>query len=118
MINKPEVKTELILRAARASQEKIDSRFDDVTQSTGRFSVRPCVRMRRGGSPFNALAEGCSLGRAGPYRRRARHGGQYRDGDNTEIRRDRWPDQTGCGPHVGGRLGPAGSVARLRWRYP
>ena len=41
-------------------------RFDDVTQSPGRFSVRPCVRMRRGGSPYNALSEGCSLGRADP----------------------------------------------------
>jgi hypothetical protein len=29
-----------------------------------RFS--PCVRMRRGGSPYNALSEGCSLGRADP----------------------------------------------------
>src|SRR6202040_104822 len=49
----------------------------DVTQSPGRFSVRPCVRMRRGGSPYNALAEGCSLGRADPP--------QEDEADNTEM---------------------------------
>src|SRR3984893_16302595 len=60
---------------------EIDSRFDDVTQSPGRFSVRPCVRMRRGGSPNNALSEGCSLGRADPPQEDEGMGGQYRDGD-------------------------------------
>src|SRR5712671_846936 len=34
--------------------------------------------MRRGGSPYNALSEGCSLGR---HRRRTRAWGQYRAGD-------------------------------------
>src|SRR6202162_5945344 len=34
--------------------------------------------MRRGGSPYNALSEGWSLGR---HRRRTRAWGQYRDGD-------------------------------------
>src|ERR1700719_2515202 len=59
----------------------MDTRFDDVSQSPGRFSVRPCVRMRRGGSPNNALSEGCSLGRADPPQEDEGMGGQYRDGD-------------------------------------
>src|ERR1700736_1364939 len=37
--------------------------------------------MRRGGSPYNALSEGCSLGRADPPQEDEGVGGQYRDGE-------------------------------------
>ena len=72
--------------------------------------LRPCVRMRRGGSPYNALSEGCSLGRADPPQEDEGMGGQYRDG---EAGGDRGTArQTGSGAQRSRARGQEGAAGR------
>src|SRR6202049_3899623 len=65
--------------------------------------------MRRGGSPYNALSEGCSLGRADPPQEDEGMGGQYRDGD---AGGDRGTARQTAGGGAQGSRGQEGAAGR------
>src|SRR6202030_3338022 len=65
--------------------------------------------MRRGGSPYNALSEGCSLGRADPPQEDEGMGGQYRDGD---AGGDRGTARQTAGSGAQGSRGQEGAAGR------